>query len=414
MKNVVKRVALWALAVLGVLAGIAAAAVAYVQIRGIPKYPVQPLVLQVEVTPARVERGRKLATLSCINCHANPTTHQLTGKKLDDAPPAFGPIYSRNITQDRSHGIGAWTDGDLARMLRTGLRPDGQYVPIYMPKMVHMSDEDLFSVIAFLRSNDPRVAPSPVDPPDVTHPSLLTKFLSYVAFKPLPYPSHPIVAPPIEDRVAHGRYLLHTLDCYACHSADFTKLDVMNPDRSLGYMAGGNTLMDLNQQPILSTNLTFDRETGIGRWSEADFRRALRDGIRPDRSVIRYPMMPMPVLSDDEVAALYAYLQTVPIIHNRVKRFGVDRADPDEGKRVYQKYGCASCHGDNGVGIADLRRATVHYPKDEQLIAWIKNAPGIKSGTIMPKFDGVVEPHEFPPLVAYVKKLGQEAEQSRR
>src|SRR5262245_36796463 len=77
-----------------VLAG--AGFAAYVQVDGIPHYPVEKIDLKVEATPERVARGKKLATLLCAQCHMNPTTRQLTGKHMEDAPPQFGVIYSLN------------------------------------------------------------------------------------------------------------------------------------------------------------------------------------------------------------------------------------------------------------------------------------------------------------------------------
>jgi hypothetical protein len=105
---------------------------AYVALTGIPKYPPGKIDRKVEVTPERVARGRKIASLSCFNCHANATTRRLTGKRLDDAPKEFGPIYSKNITKDPAHGIGTWTDGELIYLLRTGSRPKGA-----VPASVH-------------------------------------------------------------------------------------------------------------------------------------------------------------------------------------------------------------------------------------------------------------------------------------
>jgi mono/diheme cytochrome c family protein len=415
MRKTIKRIVVVLGGLLGTLVVVLGAAAAYVQVTGIPKYPIQPLELKVEITPQRVERGRKIARLSCINCHGDPSTHLLTGKKLDDAPEEFGVIYSRNITQHPQRGIGAWSDGDLARLLRTGLRPDGQYIPIYMPKMPNLSEEDLYSLIAFLRSDDPLVRPVDADPPGRTQPSFLVKALSHAVFKPLPYPSHTIQMPPVTDRVAHGKYLVHALDCYACHSADFKKLDVAHPERSAGYLGGGNQLLDLERRPIYSANLTFDTQTGIGRWSEGDFLRAMKQGIRPDRSVLRYPMMPMVDLRDDEVLAIYAYLKTVPVIRNEVPRAAPAAASAeDPGLRAYNKYGCSSCHGPNGVGIADLRDAARRFPTDDSLQGWIRNAPGVRPGTVMPTFDGVIEEQDYAPLIKHVRQLGSGAEQSRR
>src|SRR6478672_9085483 len=139
-----------------------------------------------------------------------------------------------------------------------------------MVKLPNLSDEDLFSIIAFLRSDDPLVYAADVDPPGTTTPSFLTKFLSHVAFKPLPYPSQPIQAPAATDKIARGRYLVAGLDCFPCHSADFKTMNVLAPEKSPGYMGGGNLVNDLRGKPIYSANLTSDVETGIGKWSEAD------------------------------------------------------------------------------------------------------------------------------------------------
>jgi cytochrome c2 len=76
----------------------------------------------------------------------------MTGKELPEMAE-LGKIYSKNITHDPLSGIGKWTDGELYSFMRTGIKPDGQYVPIYMPKFPLMSDEDLKSVIAWLRSD---------------------------------------------------------------------------------------------------------------------------------------------------------------------------------------------------------------------------------------------------------------------
>lgn len=83
-----------------------------------------------------------------------------------------------------------------------------------MPKFPHISDEDLYSIIAFLRSDNPLVQPSDSNPPPIV-PSFLTKFLANTAFGPLPYPDEPIVAPDPGDKVAYGKYLATAkFDCY--------------------------------------------------------------------------------------------------------------------------------------------------------------------------------------------------------
>jgi cytochrome c2 len=173
-------------------------------------------------------------------------------------------------------------------------------------------------------------------------------------------------------------------------------------------MGGGNPLLDQTGALVRSANITFDEETGIGKWSESDFARALRYGVRPDRTVLVYPMVPIPELTEGDAAALYAYLKTVPRMRNAVARpeYRV-AADASEGKRLYYRYGCPSCHGNTGVGIADLRQATKHYPTDAAIEAWIRNPSSFKPGTRMPTWDGVIQQSEYPALIEYVKELGR-------
>jgi len=384
----------------------------YVQIDGIPHYPVEKVTFRADPTPERIERGRKLANVLCATCHMDPSTRQLTGHHMGDAPEEFGVLYAPNITRHSTKGIGGWTDSELAYLLRTGVRRDGRYTPPYMAKLPHLSDEDLASIIAFLRSDDPMVAASDRDPPGVTQPSFLTKVLCHTVFKKLPYPDKPITAPPVGDRVAYGRYMVFALECYACHSADFKTMNIGEPEKSAGYMGGGNTLLDLRRQPIRSANLTPDAETGIGRWSERDFVTALRSGFRPDRTILRYPMPLMPDLGEDEAGAIHAYLRTVPPIRNAFERNLPKPPDPStapsaDGKRLYERYGCVSCHGEDGVGIADLRQAGEHYPSHEALKAWIEDAPAIRPGTHMPGWRNVIREQDYEPLIGHVLELGK-------
>src|SRR4051794_38162911 len=133
------RILLIIIVAIVVLAGVLAS---YIALRSIPKYDVEKIDIKVESTPTRIERGTKLASMLCRNCHYNTATQKFTGKELTEAPQ-FGRIHSANITQDTVAGIGKWSDGDIIYLIRTGIKPDGQYIPPYMPKLIHISDEDL-------------------------------------------------------------------------------------------------------------------------------------------------------------------------------------------------------------------------------------------------------------------------------
>lgn len=303
-----------------VLIGIGAG---YVALRSMPKYSIEKVnIAKVEVTPARVETGTKLVSILCRGCHYNESTQKFTGRELTEVPQ-FGKIFSKNITQDSIAGIGKRSDADLIYFLRTGVHYwDGEYVPPYMPKLVHMSDEDLASIIAFLRSDNNWVKPDNTRQPN-SDPSFLTKFLVTIrAFEAFSYPKDPIPGPDTTDIVKYGKYItLYQVECFACHSKDFAKNDYYNPEKSMGFFAGGNEMMAPDGKKRKSLNITMDTETGIGSWTEDQFVKAVKTGVLADGSPsLRLPMQPYSALTDAEVKAIYAYLKTVPVIKNKVVR----------------------------------------------------------------------------------------------
>ena len=320
MKKLLKFI-LWLLAFAIIIVGGAAL---YISIKGIPKYETQKVDLKIEVTPERVEKGLKLAQNLCIRCHLDPKTNKLSGHQIMDLPAEFGKAYSANITNDKEHGIGAHTDGEIAFLLRTGIKRNGQYSPPWMPKLVHASDEDIASIIAFLRSDLPVVQADP-SPSVPAEPSFLAKFLCYVAFKPIPYPTAPISEPDTNNLVAYGKYLVAgRYDCYPCHSADFKTMNIAEPEKTEGYLGGGNVITNLEGKGVRSANLTSDEETGIGKWTLQQFSDAVRNGKRPNGNALRYPMEPFPNFTDREVEAIYTYLRSVPKIKHNVDRNLVD------------------------------------------------------------------------------------------
>jgi hypothetical protein len=238
---------------------------------------------------------------------------------MKDAPPEFGEIYSQNITQDKNYGIGNWTDAELLYLLRTGIKKDGQYSPPYMAKLPLMADEDIDAIISFLRSDHKLVTPDPTpDTPSI--PSVLTKVLSRVVWKPFPMPSTLIGRPDTTNMLKLGEYLAHNLECFSCHSADYKTNDYLNPPNSEGYFAGGNQPLNMDGEVMFTANLTPDKETGIGNWSKEQFISAVKYGVKKGEVALAYPMLPYTQLSDTEVGAIFDYLQSIPAIENAVER----------------------------------------------------------------------------------------------
>jgi mono/diheme cytochrome c family protein len=112
---------------------------------------------------------------------------------------------------------------------------------------------------------------------------------------------HPVEPPPVTDRLVAGEHIAQV--CRGCHGAN---------------LSGGKLQGDPNM-PIVA-NLT-PHESGLRGWSEADFFRAMREGRRPDGTVIadQMPWTAYARMSDDELSALWAYLQSVPAVAKGVR-----------------------------------------------------------------------------------------------
>ena len=317
MKRILKIISI----AMGCLLLFIAIVLVVVYFRGIPTYEVQKVEYKAVSSPEMIKRGRKLTVMLCAYCHRNGKTGKLTGTHMREAPKEFGEIYSQNITNDKEYGIGGWTDGELLYLLRTGIKPDGQYIPPYMAKLTHMADEDINAIIAFLRSDDAMVqADGTKDTPSDV--SLLTKILCNSVWKPMKMPDKKIELPDSANQIALGKYLSLNLECFSCHSADFKTNDFYEPEKSKGYFGGGNKTLNAEGDVILTSNLTPDKETGIGDWTEEQFIKALKYGVKEGEAPLRYPMVPFTQLTQHEAGAIFAYLKTIKPIHNKVERTG--------------------------------------------------------------------------------------------
>ena len=311
-----------ALKYIGILIGIIIlfiiAFVVYINVMGVPNYsPPDPITFNVVPDSSKVALGYKLTLANCTHCHSPLQGNQLIGRQLLDMGPDFGIIYSSNITQHPTAGIGNWSDGELAYFLRTGIRKDGSFSPPYMPKFPLMADTDLEAIIAYLRSDHPTVQANDHETPP-SKPSFLVKALTNTVIKPYPYPEKPIAKPDIKDQVAYGKYLATgQLGCYHCHSADFTKVNSLEPEKSLGFFGGGNKIYDHYGDLHLSSNITM-HETGIADYTADQFVKAVRQGIKADGQHVNLGMPIFPTLQEDEVLAIFEYLKTVPSIDNAV------------------------------------------------------------------------------------------------
>jgi len=270
-----------------------------------------------EVTPARLERGKYVATsIGCLYCHSphdwskrdDPTLAGMTGAGQQlpylDLP---GKVYAPNLTPDKETGAGNWTDDMLARAIREGIGHDGRALFGIMPfaHYRNMPDEDLASIIVYLRSL-----------PAIRNALPQTEIIFPVKYimrnDPQPVTS-PVPAPDVSDPVKRGRFLVNLTGCTDCHTpVDKYHMPIPGMDFS------GGQVLQAPWGTVASANLTPD-PSGIPYYDEALFIKTMRTGAVGSREMNK--TMPWSVLrnmTDEDLAGILAYLKTLKPIHHRV------------------------------------------------------------------------------------------------
>lgn len=281
---------------------------------------------QFERTPERLARGRYLAEslVGCAICHTPRDWSQhgapafagmdFAGQEVP-IPDFPGTMRAPNLTPDAATGSAPWTDDQIARAIREGIKHDDTTLFPMMPYSAYraMSDEDLASIVVYLRS----VAPvrNMVPPTKVNFP---VNYLVRGAPEPI---TEPVYGPDPSNVLARGKYMV-TLGC-GCHSA----VDKL-PN-------GGGLVLKGPWGEATSANLTQD-PTGISYYSEATFITALRTGYVGARKLNSImPFGEFKNLSDDDMKTIFAYLRSVPPVKHRVD----NSLPPTYCKLCKQKHG---------------------------------------------------------------------------
>ena len=283
-----------------------------------------------EVTPERLRRGDYLvhAVMHCMACHS----------KLDDKadPPVLAAkegsgqvlfeqgnlrLVAPNITSDPETGIGKWSDDAIARAIREGIAADGSTLFPVMPyeHFRDLSDEDVASIVVFLRS----VPPAHSDLPANKIPFLFARLIQAV-------PKPVIETVPEPDRstpAKYGAYLVEMATCSDCHTPLNPKFQ---PIPGLA-MAGGNPM----EHGVNSANITPD-PSGIGYYDEALFVQTMRTGsVRARKLNSAMLWWVFRNMTDDDLKAMFAYLRTLKPVHHMV-----DNTEPPTTCKV-----CGQKHG---------------------------------------------------------------------
>jgi mono/diheme cytochrome c family protein len=269
-----------------------------------------PAVSALAETP--LERGTYLmrGIVACGNCHTAPggpmAKHELAGGfNMKEGPiDAMTP----NLTPHRDTGIGKWTDAQMMIAIRDGKRPDGSLIGPPMPYDMYrgLSDTDTKAIIAYLRNL------KPVE--NATRKSVYKMPLP-PAYGP-PVGSVPDV--PRTDKTAYGAYLAGPLGhCMECHTP-MTKPPMRDYKNMMG--AGGFTFHGPWGESV-AANITPDKETGIGNWTDAEIKAAITKGVRPDGTKLRPPMAYAYYknISNEDLDAIVAYLRSLKPVRNDVR-----------------------------------------------------------------------------------------------
>ena len=267
-----------------------------------------------------VARGRHLVygPAHCADCHYSQADKEkamkgepvsLSGGMAFKLPIAT--IYTKNITPDPETGIGKMTDAQIARLLRYGVRPDGTAVFDFMP-FHNMTDEDMTAVISFLRSQQPVKYKVP------DHEFfMMGKVVKAFLIKPVGPQGEVAKSIRPDTTAAYGGYLANSVaNCAGCHT---------NRNPMTGAFVGepfaGGLYMESETDPknyyLLTPNLTPDSTGRLFGWSQEQFLNRFRQG-----KII--PHSPMPWnsfgrMNDEELKAIYKYLQTVKPVKNEIK-----------------------------------------------------------------------------------------------
>jgi mono/diheme cytochrome c family protein len=260
----------------------------------------------VQITQAEnpVERGRYIVEVigACGNCHTpqGPDGPDMRRHLAGGIPIELPGIYAvpRNITPDRETGIGDWTDAEIIRAIREGVRPDGRVLGPPMPFALyrHISDSDVAAIVAYLRTVKPvRNIPEP----------------SRYDF-PLPEfwgpPVGEVPDPDRSDKVAYGAYLAGPLGhCIECHSTPDAN-GVPDIENALG---AGGMLFPGPWGVSAARNIT---PTGLSGRSDDEIKRIITTGVRDDGSKLLPPMgiSYYAHLTDEDLDAIVAYLRSLP------------------------------------------------------------------------------------------------------
>jgi mono/diheme cytochrome c family protein len=367
---------------------------------------------------ALVAKGEYLTKAAdCAACHTAPGGEPFAGGRAFKLP--FGTIYSTNITPDEETGIGRWSDAEFVRALHRGIGRNGEDLYPAFPYTAYalLSTDDALAIRAYVTTL------RPVSARNVENTLKFPFNQRYVlrAWKLLFMPTERWTPSSAHDAAWNrGSYLAEALaHCGDCHTPRNLLFATKSGRKYAGAVVNG----------WKAYNITSDKETGIGAWSDAEIEQYLSSGHAPAHGSAGGGMaeaidLSLRHLSSEDIAALTRYLRAVPaqrselaaqIHHHPATLNGATAWSPgpdgneSTGFQIFAS-ACASCHGWDGTGQqtdhAELRGSrSVNDPDGSNVVRAVLE--GVKIGSpggnnMMPSFAAAYSDEEIAAVSNYV------------
>lgn len=287
--------------------------------------------LKVELTPEKIQRGEYLANsvTVCMDCHSKrdwtqyagplvPGTLGMGGEEFSREFGFPGQFYSKNITP---YTLKDWTDGELYRTITSGVDKNGKplfpVMPFHLYNRLH--DEDIYAIIAYVRT---------LAPVENIVQKRTIDFPFNLILRTLPAKRAQVDAiPPKTDPVAYGGYLTTAASCVECHTP------VENGKPLEGQFYSGGREFAMPGGTVISSNIT-PHETGLGNWSAEQFVHTFKQyqdstwkspKLEPTDPNTIMPWMMYSEMTEEDLRAIFAYLQTIPPVSRTVQKFAVKK-----------------------------------------------------------------------------------------
>lgn len=290
-----------------------------------PKFDSPKVEIAASTDSSTIAHGKYLVygPAHCAECHT-----KVDRKNIADLEEAFqtkplsggleftmpgAVVYSGNLTPDKETGIGRYNDSELARLIKYCTRPDNT---LLFPFMAYsgMTEQDVTAIVSYLRTLEPVNSNNP--PNELNF--MMKAFVAFLFNKPFLLETNAPKSIVRDTTADYGKYLANKISgCEYCH----TNADMMTGEFIGKPYAGGQQTPPVTEEQdvwVYSPNLTPDPETGrIFDWTEEMFIQRFRQGRMVKESIM--PWECFKSYTDNDLKAVYKYLQTLEPVNNEVK-----------------------------------------------------------------------------------------------